>query len=105
MRTTSRSFSVCMRTDLLIGQSLSSLAPPGDFTSCRCRLRWVPPPVFFVVKRAKRLDPPEEVINLKKGGLLRVFSLNKWLVALFSPGAFHQKTEPKRKKNRKDKSR
>ena len=45
------------------------LGPPGDFTSCRCRLRWVPPPVFFVVKRAKRLDPPEEVINLKKGGL------------------------------------
>ena len=77
------------------------LGPPGDFTSCRCRLRWVPPPVFFVVKRAKRLDPPEEVINLKKGGLLRVFSLNKWLVALFSPAAFHQKTKP----NRKDKSR
>ena len=58
------------------------------------------PPVFFVVKGAKRLDP-EEVINLKKGGLLRVFSLNKWLVGLFSPGAFHQKTKP----NRKDKSR
>lgn len=49
------------------------LGPPGDFTSCRCRLRWLPPPVFFVVKRAKRLDPPEEVINLEKGWAFESF--------------------------------
>ena len=77
MPTTSRSFSVCMRTDLLIGQSLSSLVPflHRRFTAVELGLtvqqdtdspmssKMVP---LFSVKRAAKRARPWRRLNLKK---------------------------------------